>query len=499
MPSRRFTLPTALLSATLLPAILLACAGFARPAAADPAAPLPHPSNLRSDILYTHKGEFVQVSPMRPLTLSAHVEQFAYDPLGLEIAYVGSEPQGENTLHFVKTVDVRTGKEISRLTLTAPPEDKLSGFLLHGFSVSGKYLLLQRSAPDPNHAETVVNKYLRWDLSADPPSTRTIDPEAALPPAEQSVDLEGSADCYPSPNGRWLVFTQSIHTQTDEGKPGPDRNAYLLYDPERSTFRLLTLPPTTVFAFWAGNDHLRLWQGAARKRMDVVTGEVSPLSANADAAKPAASRQYPDLLLDAEARDIDDLGSGGAVAPAYVVWIRRTSFGRLPLGAAAAGVMPSRSQVNNPYTNDPQAVWSPTGKQVAFVANGDLCVTNLIGATDLLPREKMAVGLKLSCDEERQLAISNLKQIGLALIQYAQDFDEHYPPTENIEQTLYPYLKTHDVFSVGSTHWVYHGISNASLASIDSPADTVQATMDLPCARLVLYFDGHVKSFPKQP
>ena len=53
------------------------------PASADPASPPPaRPSSLRSDILYTHKGEFVQVSPMRPLTLNAHVEQFQYDPQG---------------------------------------------------------------------------------------------------------------------------------------------------------------------------------------------------------------------------------------------------------------------------------------------------------------------------------------------------------------------------------------------------------------------------------
>ena len=29
----------------------------------------PPPANLRPDILYTHQGEFIQVKPMRPLTL----------------------------------------------------------------------------------------------------------------------------------------------------------------------------------------------------------------------------------------------------------------------------------------------------------------------------------------------------------------------------------------------------------------------------------------------
>ena len=31
----------------------------------------PPPTSLRPDILYTHKGEFVQVKPMRPLTLGS--------------------------------------------------------------------------------------------------------------------------------------------------------------------------------------------------------------------------------------------------------------------------------------------------------------------------------------------------------------------------------------------------------------------------------------------
>ena len=57
---------------------------------------LPLPSHaLRPDILYTTRGEFVQVSPMRPLTLNAHIQQFAYEPLGVEAAFVGSEVQGE--------------------------------------------------------------------------------------------------------------------------------------------------------------------------------------------------------------------------------------------------------------------------------------------------------------------------------------------------------------------------------------------------------------------
>lgn len=482
----------------LLPAFLcLSLLIFPRATFADPAPP----TNLRPDILYTHKGEFVQVKPMRPLTLNAHVEQFAYDPLGIEIAVVGSEPQGENTLHFVKTVDARTGHELSRFAFTAPSDSQETALMLRGWSVSGKYLLLQRFSPDPNEPQTAVSEFLRWDLSTIPPTTKTINPQNALPVEQQSADLEGSADCYPSPTGRWLVFTQSIHTRKDTGKPGPGKNAYVLYDPERDTFKLLAPPPNVGFDAWLDASHLNIWQGSERKQFDVIAGEVSARPADTIPDRPIASKQYPDLSLETESRNIADLKNTGAQAPAYIVWIRRTPFGKMPLGAASAGLMP-QGQASDGGGFDaqsvPKAVWSPTGKQVAFVANGDLYVTDLVSASNGVPKEKLAVGLKLSCDEEQRLAMSNLKQIGLALIQYSQDYDEHFPPTANIEKTLAPYLKSQDVFSVGSARWAYQGAPEVSLASIDSPADTVQATMDLPCAHLVLYFDGRVKAFPKQ-
>ena len=500
MPNRRATLRPA-----LLPAVLLACACFAQPAAADPAAPLPRPSNLRPDILYTHRGEFVQVKPMRPLTLNAHVEQFAYDPLGLEIAYVGSEPQGDQTLHFVKTLDARTGHEISRLSLSAPPEDIDAGFSLLGWSKSGKYLLLKRYNPDPKQPETALADFRRWDLSADPPSTHAIDPEDGLPPEMQSQDLEGSADCCASPDGRWLLFTQSIHTLKENGKP-LDQNAYTLYDPEQDTFKRLTPPPNVnVYFSWTDNTHLRVDQDEQRKQLDVLTGGISPRPAAADTDKPAVSKQYPDLSLDTEQRPLMDMKDSGGQVASCIIWIRRTPFGKTPLGAAAAGLMPSRrennAEINGMWwtSDDSQAVWSPTGRQVAFIANDDLYVTDLVNAPIGLPKEKLAVGLSLTCAEEQALASSDLKQIGLGLIQFLQDNDENFPAAEGFVKTVYPYLKTMDVFQVGSHRFIYEQPADLALAKMEAPADIEEGYMDLPCARVVLFCDGHVKVFPKEP
>ncbi len=489
-----------LLAFCLLPVLLL-------PVAADPAPnPPPRASSLRSDILYTHRGEFVQVKPMRPLTLNAHVEQFAYDPLGIEIAVVGSEPQGEDTVHFVKTLDARTGHEIRRFAFTEPSESQDTALMLRGWSTSGKFLMLQRFSPDPNEPQTSVSGFLRWDLSISPPMTKTIDLQAALPPEQQSADLAGSANCYPSPTGRWLVFTQSIHTQKDNGKPGPDQNVYLLYDPERDTFQTLNLPPKTVFDAWVDNSHLKIWQEGERKQFDVVTGQVSSRPADTTLDLPAASTHYPDLSLDTEQRPLIDLRDSGGQVPSCIIWIRRTAFGKTPLGAAAAGLMPSRREENNIENNDdlmnpfknPQAIWSPTGKQVAFIANDDIYVTDLISVPGGVLKEKLAVGLSLTCAEEKALGESNLKQIGLALVQYAQDDDETYPTADAIQDKLYPFLHTNDVFQIGSHRFVYEEPTELNLTKMEAPAEIENGYMDLPCARLVLFADGHVKSFAKQ-
>ena len=474
---RRYLLPTALLV-------------FALPAAADPA--LPRPSNMRSDILYTHKGEFVQVKPMRALTLNAHVTQFAYDPLGLEIAVVGSEASGDQTTHFVKTIDARTGHELSRFTVVAPQDDTSSGFMLLGWSISEKYLLLRRFIPDPQKPNDWVTEYLRWDLSANPPAAQVIHPESELP---QGAEREEQFDNgFASPDNRWIVFREDFHETDAQGKPEPRQTAYFLYDTEKNSFRTLALPPDASAYSWSDASHLKVDQKTVREQFDVVTGQISPRSASSGADVPAVSKQYPDLMLDTQMPDQVDPQNSGGHLESNLIWIRRTPFGRMPLGAAAAGLMPSYR--DHEVNSDPQAVWSPTGKQIAFIASGDLHVTDLVSASGAMPQEKMAVGLKLSCADEQALAVTDLKAIGLAIIQNLQDNDEKYPAADGLIKTLTPYTKTTDIFQVDGHHFVYE-LPGASLAQIESPAVTENGYIDLPCARVVLFCDGHVKVFPK--
>ena len=54
------------------------------------------------------------------------------------------------------------------------------------------------------------------------------------------------------------------------------------------------------------------------------------------------------------------------------------------------------------------------------------------------------------------------------------------------------------MFQVGSHRFVYQLPANTALAKIEVPAETPMGMIDLPCARVVLFVDGHVKTFPKQ-
>jgi len=118
-----------------------------------------------------------------------------------------------------------------------------------------------------------------------------------------------------------------------------------------------------------------------------------------------------------------------------------------------------------------------------------------------------------------QQSLSNLKQIGLAVMMYVQDYDEKYPPMvaarnaseinehfsgnatakTSVQNRLMPYIKSKQVFLQPTTHRLYlpnYKISRASMASIHSPSSTLLFYEDSPNSagkRAVVYADGHAK------
>ncbi len=444
--------------------------------------PLPAVADPRPDILYTTRKEFVQVCPPRPLTLNAHLGKFAYDPLGLEVACAGTEIQADQVSYFVKTLDVRTGKELHRLTLTVP-QDTDARLEMMGWTPSGKYLLLERTLPRTDEGgENSITHLERWDLSVDLPKVQTVAEDFPVPEGTPISSISHFA----SPHGRrvllvgYYIRDSSLHS------------AYQVYDAEQDSLRPLPRPDGVIDTLgWTDDTHLlvRSKEDDKQKQMDVVTGQISPLKDQAG-EDPSASKQFRDLNLVVDHKTQVDSSRSGAME-SRLIWVRCDLRQKQPLSVAGAGMTMG--------DEDPQAVWSPNGRQIAFLNHGDLYVADVaVVPSEGLAYEKMALGLPLTCPEERKLAEINLKQIGLGIIQYIQDNDEKFPPATNIDETIYPYLKSRSLYSVGAVHWAYHAPDNLSLAAMDAPAETVLGTMDLPCGKIVLYADGHVKAASKE-
>ena len=116
---------------------------------------------------------------------------------------------------------------------------------------------------------------------------------------------------------------------------------------------------------------------------------------------------------------------------------------------------------------------------------------------------------------------SNLKQIGLGLLQYTQDYDEKLPPMRSaqsmaeiensarqqrpsgklstVQQVVYPYVRNSQIFAHPTTRQLYRpnlNLSGRGLAEVNEPARTVAFYEAAPAndgTRAVLYLDGHVK------
>ncbi len=459
---RRFALPLLLLGLLTLPV------------AADP----------RPDVLYTTHKEFVQISPPRQLTFNANTSQFAYDPLGLEVAVTGTEIQQGQATSFVKTLDVRTGKELHRLTMSAPPDTETTDtwFRILGWTPSGKYLLLEQTKPKEDGAGEGNTNLVRWDLGTDPPKLRPVKTLPVLPEGAQ-VD---AAFRFTSPQCR-RVLVDYIYSLN-----GKQHSAYQVYDAEQDTSRTLApLDGQELSTSWADDSHLRLVLSSSNRKqqqIDVITGQISPLSLlNVDQA--VTSRQFPDLNLTVDRKVQTDYTSSGGFDSSRL-WVRCAARWKQPFSVVGAGLVMGSDEI--------QAVWSPPGKQIAFLNNADLYVVEVaIVPSEEMAEERLTLGLPLTCKEERAIASSHMKQIGLAITQYTQDFDETLPPAADVDETIYPYLKNRSLYNVGKIHWAYHAPGNLSLAALDAPADTVLGTMDLPCGQVVLYADGHVKESPK--
>ncbi len=129
---------------------------------------------------------------------------------------------------------------------------------------------------------------------------------------------------------------------------------------------------------------------------------------------------------------------------------------------------------------------------------------------------------QLDPQQANQRVVSDLKQVGLAMSMYIQDYDEKVPPMRSsqsmadikkyakrewdspklatAQQVLGPYVKSYEIFAHPTTREIYRpnlNVSGRSLASLYASSPRVitfyEATPAPDGTRAVLYLDGHVR------
>lgn len=122
---------------------------------------------------------------------------------------------------------------------------------------------------------------------------------------------------------------------------------------------------------------------------------------------------------------------------------------------------------------------------------------------EIAESERLAESVEEDWQEDLVLtSLSNLRQVGLAALMYAMDWDEVLPPMEDpatVEEALWPYVKNRDLFYHPATGDSY--LSNASLsgkliADFEHPEDMVmfyEATPWGDGSRAAVFVDGHAK------
>ncbi len=126
-------------------------------------------------------------------------------------------------------------------------------------------------------------------------------------------------------------------------------------------------------------------------------------------------------------------------------------------------------------------ILSPDGKVVAYRAQG----SSWIAPLKSYPLEEFKVKVAIA---QRATAMSNAKQLGLAIIMYAADMDETLPPQGDIQNLIKPYLLNDSLFQ--GFEYTYTG---GPLSHIASPAETQLGYVETSGGRAVIFSDGHVK------
>lgn len=176
--------------------------------------------------------------------------------------------------------------------------------------------------------------------------------------------------------------------------------------------------------------------------------------------------------------------------------------------------VPSPEELQNSpigKTPPPETLTSETTIRLALISVASIRGMDGISPFDL--KREMASNIMFGSSDREGLdrartsafntsSLSNLKQIGLAVMMYCQDYDEKLPPLRDpteAKRLLYPYVRNDDVFLHPSSNKPYlpnRAASRKILGNIKRPAELIlfyEPDLAPDRTRGVVFADGHVK------
>jgi hypothetical protein len=105
-------------------------------------------------------------------------------------------------------------------------------------------------------------------------------------------------------------------------------------------------------------------------------------------------------------------------------------------------------------------------------------------------------------EEEQGIILSSMRQIALATLMYADDYDETFAPQKNVEKAVLPYMMNSELFDRPGypKQPIFRYLTDAlPVAAIEYPADTPLWQVDLGGKQICLGFaDGHARWYDRE-
>lgn len=455
------------------------------------------PSNEAAS-LYVGKGRMLSISTPRLLTKNAGVTEYMCAPNGLEVAFVGQA----GWVQSIGAVTLTGGPPRSLFSIDMwspddqddkpPPDANPYGEVsrMFGWSPDSRYVLADVYRFDLEQTELV-------SVDTGAQTSYSLPLKSYIRTLSWNQDGSRIACDFVTTDTDARTVQYDIYILTPDLKTVAVIEAAVRHfgDKEKNECNDVGWLDSGTVAFRATANGSSTWSKA-----DVASGARSELTSappelfTSEDRGPILSMS---LGLSGVTLQVTTAGAGGqAASPGGFQVITISSSADLPSGKPnPPAILDSARAPNASFM--PTAGYSGGVYHVLYVSWGDLRIADLSTRAGNAT-EKVQVGYPLSDDEKVEMAISDAKQIGLAILQYTQDNNENLPDQADFHDEVWPYLKAEEPFNPagGQLALVYDPPSDLSFAHIQDPATTEMGYVAVPGGRVVLFADGHVKMIP---